>query len=239
MKKMFCAFLAIAMCMALALPAFADDENQIASGTNYTGSVTTPTIKVTAPTSAAVILNPYLIAIEKNSVVSGSGANTIQPSVITPTLVLKNESNVPLKMTLTVTGEIPNGSTAKFLTAAPAPTEKNHGVFMYVDVLNKGSLATAPEASQVLSGITAYADANVYSATNTTGTQCVVKAGAVKMTDFITLAVPAANQAGYVTIDIGGECATTPTDAWAATDTVNVALAFTFTSTSNSTGSGA
>ena len=231
MKKMFCAFLAIAMCMALALPAFADDD--IVSGTDYTGSVQTPTIKVTAPTSAAVILNPYLISITKASVVSG-GSGNFQPSVVTPTLVLKNQSNVPLKMTLTVTGEIPQGSTAKFLTAAPAATEKNHGVFMYVDVLNKGSLATAPTAAQVLSdGVTAYADANVYSATNTSGTQCVVKAGAVKMTDFMTLAVPAANQAGYVTIDIGGECATTPTDAWAATDTVNVALAFTFTSTSN------
>lgn len=243
MKKTICAFLAIVMCMALAIPVFADDD--IASGTQYTGKIQTPTIKVTAGTTNAVILNPYLIKITKQSVLSGdlsitSGDNfATTPSVVSPTLVLTNESNVPIKMSLSVTGQIPQGSTAKFLTSDTTSTDKTHGVFMFVSVTNVGSKADAnkPTASDGLTTPPQYAASSVYSTSNTSGTQAVVKAGEVKMTDFTTLAVPASGEKGYVSIDIGGACSTTPTTAWASTDTVDVKLAFTFTATNNTTSS--
>lgn len=246
MKKTISLFLVMVMCMALALPVFAGDATSTGPTTNvgaeYEGKVQTATIQVTAGTTGKVFLNPYNIQITKNSVVSGSGTTTIAPSVIAPTLVLTNQSNVPLKMSLTVTGVIPTGSTAKFLTTdTTVDTEKNHGVFMYIDVKNKGSLATAPTASDSLTSVADYTPSSVYSADNPNGTQAVVKAGAVKMTDFTTLAVPAANQQGYVTVDIGGKCASSPTDPWSDKDTVNVQFAFTFTATKNSgtsTGSG-
>lgn len=223
MKKLFSAFLAIAMCMALAVPVFAAQTPNRTMA--YSLDMETPTVNVTVPASATVKLNPYQIKVTLATI----GAENAQGSILAGTQYLVNKSNVPLKMSLVATGSIPNGSNAAFSTSAPDATEKNRKVFMFVAVGDPVEGAAPTDAA--LSNVT-------YSATDTK--QGVIKAGDVKMNDILTIPVPAdASDGNYVPIDIGGACATTPTDAWAATDVVALSLAFTFVATNNTVGSGA
>lgn len=236
MKKITCAFLAIVMCMALAVPALA-----VSSGTSYAGRLQGYTIAVTAISNSAIVLNPYQVSFTKASVVSGASASDkINPAIFAPSLILKSDSDVPLKMTLTATGSIPNGSNAAFSATQLAATEKNRKVFIYLVVDNQGSKSTsdAPTAAAALDGITAYSASSVWSASNTTGTQAVFKVGDVKLTDICTIPVPETNESSYVKIDIGGECTKSPTDGWTSTDVVNVSLAYTFQASNNPLTSG-
>jgi len=234
MKKLFSAFLAIAMSMALAVPVFADGEPN--RETKYTIDTQTPTVDVTVPTAGAVKLNPYQIKV-KNVAALGIGNEENDGetgSVLAAKTFIVNKSNVPVKMSLTVSGKIPDGSNAKFLTAAPAPTEKNRAVFMFVDV---GAVAEAADADALATATATalcaatYDATKLYDATAKTGSQGLVKAGDLKMVDVLTIPVPSgtdATAANYVPIQIGGECATTPTDAWTAADTVDVTMTFSF-----------
>ena len=254
MKKLICVFLAIVMCMALALPVFADDEAKNVTGTSYSSTVKTPTIKVLGSASNTILLNPYNIAVAKASVVSGDEdtygtATQTTAGVIAPTTVLENKSDVPIKLSISVTGSIPQDSTATFSATEPTATEKTHKVFMYVAVTNVapavyGDTDPIPAATDALvNGIAEYDAEEVYSATNTDGTQAVVKAGEVKMTDLLTMAVPDTSDSdalerGFVTIDVGGVCSSSPQTPWGEKDKVAVSLAYTFVATNNSVGSG-
>ena len=221
MKKLFSAFLAIAMCMALAVPVFAaQTPNRTMT---YTLDLEKPTINVTVPTSATVKLNPYQIKVTLATI----GATNAQGSILAGRQYLENKSNVPLKMSLVATGAIPTGSNAAFSTSAPEATEKNRKVFMFVAVGDP--VEAAKPSAAALSNVT-------YSATDTK--QAIIKAGDVKMNDILTIPVPAdANVGNYVPIDIGGACATTPTDAWTEADVVDLSLAFTFIATNNTVAS--
>jgi len=233
MKKITCAFLAIVMCMALAVPALAAG---ISSGTAYTGRLQGYNIQVTAEANSAIVLNPYQVSFTKASVVSGeTSTDKINPAIFAPSLILKNDSDVPLKMTLTATGSIPNGSNAAFSATTLASTEKNRKVFIYLAVDNVGSKSAsdAPKAADALDGIPAYDATKVWSTTNTNGTQAVFKNGDAKLTDICTIPVPADGESSYVKIDIGGECTPSPTDGWTSTDVVNVSLAYTFQASNN------
>lgn len=216
MKKLFALFLAIAMCMALAVPVFAEDPNRT---TTYSLSLEEPTINVTVPTAATVKLNPYQIKVTLAAI----GAEDAQGSILAGKMYLANKSNVPLKMSLVATGSIPSGSSAAFATAAPESTEKNRKVFMFIDVADTVEGAVPTDAA--LSAVT-------YDASNTK--QGIIKAGDLKMNDILTIPVPSDADAGnYVTIQIGGACATSPTEKWTSADVVNLSIAFTFIATNN------
>jgi hypothetical protein len=255
MKKMICAFMAIVMCMAMAVPALASS-----GGTSYSGGLVAPTIEVVVPASTKIFLNPYQIAISRTDIASGdamlsgesitSGDVTLTSLVITPTAVLKNKSDVPVNVSLTATGTIPTTSNATFATAPLATTEKNKKVFLYLEWDNKGNLAdaNAPKATEVFTwstdtpDSTKYDATKVFSTTNTNGTQAVIKSGALVLKDIVKMppkkVVSASEtQYSYLTMNIGGGCTTTPTEKWAATDVVDVALAYTFQATNNSVSS--
>lgn len=256
MKKLFAAFLAIVMCMALAVPAFANETGNQEAGdgdnttpqtdtsedttnrkTEYTIDTKTPNVQVTVPSSGAVKLNPYQIKIKDVSALAiGNGENDGETgSVLAAKTFITNKSDVPVKMSITVTGSIPQGSAAKFATGPVSETEQNRAVFMFVDV---GAVADAADAS-ALSTATAtalcdvtYDSTKLYNASTKTGSQGVVKTGDLKLVDILTIPVPGTGKvANYVPIQIGGNCATTPKDAWTAADTVGVTMTFSFTPT--------
>lgn len=240
MKKITCAFLAIVMCMALAVPALAAS---VASGTVYSATVQNYTVAVTASANNTIILNPYQVALKPSEIVTGGRGDDISPAVFAPTLVLKSTSNVPLKMTLTATGAIPENSNAAFSATPIVDGEKNRKVFLYLAIDNVGPKDSDNEGPQITDSLTAanvpaYDASKVWSTSNTRGTQAVFKAGDVKMTDVCVIAVPEANKGSYVAINIGGECAKSPTVGWTAADKVSISLAYTFQADSNSTASG-
>lgn len=256
MKKMICAFMAIVMCMALAVPALASS-----GGTSYSGGLVEPTISVTVPKSTKIFLNPYQIAISRNTIASGdetfsgesiqSGSDTLSSLIITPTAVLKNLSDVPVNVSVTVTGSIPQNSKAVFHTAPPLATDVLKRVFLYLDWENKGNLADAdaPKASDVFEwatdtpASTRYDTSKVFvnAVATPNGTQAVVAAVAKPLTNITTMpakkVVNGVTQASYVVMNIGGACSTTPTERWTEDDVVDVKLAYTFQATNNSVSS--
>lgn len=222
MKKFISAFMAIVMCAALAVPVFAEDPNRTLT---YGVTTQTPTVSVTIDATGTVLLNPYQIKVTNN----GLGAEDATGSVLAAKYYVKNKSDVPLKMSITATGAIPEGSAATFANAAPDATEKNRKVFLFVDVgaVTEGAAPTDPALCAAT-----YDATKLYDATTKTGSQGVLKSGDLKLTDVLTITVPTdAANGNYVPIQIGGSCATTPTDAWTANDKVSVSMVFSFTPT--------
>jgi hypothetical protein len=219
MKKLFAAFLAIVMCMALAVPAFASTPP--ANTTQYDITLKPPTIEVTVPAAAIVKLNPYQIKVTLEDI----GAEDATGSILAGRMYLANKSDVPLKMSLVASGSIPSGSNAAFSSSPLDPTEKNRKVFMFIQVgaVTEGPVPTDPALSNV-----------TYSATDEK--QGVIKAGDLKMDNVQTITVPDdADDGNYVPIDVGGACATTPTEAWTEADVVGLTIAVTFVATNNAT----
>jgi len=239
MKKITALFLAMLMCMALAVPALANQQQQQQTPnrkTTYTVGMESPVIDVTVPTASKIRLNPYQIKVNMSTASGGDfNATNAQGSILSAVMYLTNKSNVPLKMSISAVGGIPNGSKATFNTTPPTAEEKNKKIFMYVEV---GALTeAATPAVGTLSTPTAY------SATNTK--QGVIKAGELKMTNVLDITPPTrtpSNQNGdtassnYVPIMIGGSCAKSPTEAWGSSDTVTLDLTFSFQAAENSTG---
>ncbi|MBR3570813.1 MAG: hypothetical protein IKN96_08495 [Oscillibacter sp.] len=244
MKKVTALFLAMLMCMALAVPALATgvgSGDSISSGdgkVTYTAKVQEPTINVTIPSkSQTVILNPYQIKVtESMSTVSGTkigeavgsgGSVDSQASILSTVLYLHNKSTAPLKMALTLEGDIPATSEVTFAGEKVDAEEKNKKVFIFVDVGE--STDTAPNPAVAL----AKAE---YSSSKVDKTQGVFKQGKVTLSEAGTLKVPSNVENGnYLPIQIGGNCTTTPTVGWKGTDVVNIFLTFTFQATNNST----
>lgn len=218
MKKLTALFLAMLMSMALAAPVLAADPPNYTL--TYGVTLQEPTIAVTVPTAAqAVILNPYKIKVSNDDI----GATNAQGSILSAKFYLVNKSTVPLKMSLTATGSIPEGSGAAFSTSQIASTEKNKKVFLFIDV---GSVTEGEAPSTA-----ALCDVT-YDATNTK--QGVIKVGDLKLTDIMTITLPTnADNGNYVPIQIGGECTTSPTTAWSSADKVGLSIVFSFQAADN------
>lgn len=218
------------MCMALAVPALAGSVgsgDSISSGSGevkYTAVVQEPTIDVTVPSaSQAVVLNPYKISVAASaSTVSGGAIATALSSsssnnaILASTLYLHNKSTVPLKMSLTLRGEA-SATVAFSSSPLTGTTEKNKKVFIYAEVGSK--LDSEPSAS--------IAAPSTYDSSNTK--QGVFKNGDLKMTEVMTIPVASTPSTGnWIPISLGGDCTTSPTSPWGASDTVNISMIFSF-----------
>lgn len=244
MRKVSALFLAMLMCMALAVPALASgggvgSGDVLSSGDDgtvtYKAKVQEPTIEITVPSlSRAIILNPYQIRVTTGtasgdiaqSVTSGD-AKAWQNSLLSTRLYLHNKSTVPLHMSLELLGTS-KSTDVTFATGPIAATEKNKKVFMFVQVgsVTEGSAPTTAELSTAT-----YDNSNP-------ATQGIFKAAVTKMTNNNTsgLDIPTPRDpatGNYVPIDIGGECTTTPTNAWASTDTIEATITFSFQAYNN------
>ena len=107
MKKIISMFLALVMALALAVPAMADDVQ-------VEGTIQLPTINVVLPTTASVILNPYSLNVTLGK---GETATTNDSQIISPTMYVKNLSDIGVQVAISVTGTKGKGSTAAFATA--------------------------------------------------------------------------------------------------------------------------
>ena len=207
MKKVLCLVLAMVMLMALAVPAFADDENEVEVGS----TVNVPTIDVTLPTAEAITLNPYGLEV-------GTGKDTAQ--IQQDAMFLENKSDVAVKVNLAVTGVLPETNTDKvaFATATTVPASgksaaTTKSIFLYVDVQEVASATAAAIAT--------------YDSKSTT--QIVVAAKEVKK-DVAVLDKTGGAKA-FAQIRIGGDMIAAPSVAWTANDAVKVKLVFDCTAT--------
>lgn len=212
-KKILALILAGTMVMGSCLTASATEistatDGQYKADVEVTEDITTPTIKITVPTTAAVTLNPYQL---KTTVGNNTGATT---KVVSDSYFIKNESNVAIR----VDGKlqvVPTATTSKVVLATGALTgkETTKTALIYLDVQSassdsdKKTVAAFDKAStsQILGGKTA-----------------VTKNG------LITLA-EGDSTATYAHYTFGGDVVTTPAVPWSDDDTVDVSLTWVFT----------
>lgn len=138
-KKFISSVLAGACALSMtSIAAFAADETAVASEWGTDGnfvqpvtvdsSIKTPTLKVTVPTSATVIVNPYKIAVTL-------GGDTLDDTIISPEYEIKNESDCGVTVTVTAGAKVKD-ATNKDVTISAKPlkgTETKKTTFMYVE----------------------------------------------------------------------------------------------------------
>lgn len=214
MKKFLSVVLALTMALALAVPAFASGTTDIgldglAEGATIevTGETKTANVKVTVPTTSKVVLNPYELSYEV------SQGNTDTHQIISAPQYIVNESDLPVKVSTTVTGTIEG--TGEFQAGdATAVTDKKavHLVF------NIGA-TTAKDTEP--------------------GTYGETKALAKTATAFndITMDKKAgANPA--IAFKFTGDAAKNPTTPWTTDDIIGATIAFTFALDNSGAGGG-
>ena len=96
MKKITSMFLALVMALALTIPAFAS------SGTvKVEGSIQVPTLNVVLPTTASMVMNPYNMSVKLDP---RDPASAVNDQIISPTMEVKNLSNIGVQVGIKVTG---------------------------------------------------------------------------------------------------------------------------------------
>jgi hypothetical protein len=121
MKKITSLILALAMCFALGVPAFATE----------TGNLTTelvsvlPELQITLPDSAQIILNPYRMTTTQ----SGNGIDSGDRfQIMSPIFSVVSNTTSKVHVKATVTGSV--AGNAQFATAAVAEGAAGHNVYV-------------------------------------------------------------------------------------------------------------
>lgn len=225
MKKVLSVVLALMLVVAMAAPAFATvttpgsqeitDPAKLMNGvTNkVTGTTSVGVLKITVPTTNAVVLNPYGLSLKVSATGTEDASGTqVTDQVISPAQAIKSESTSNVKVSAIVTGNA--GGNVKFATASLASdtTTKTNSVFL-------NFVAAAPDATGVTAGseLTAITPA----VTINVGTKASVK------TELGTL--PAGDTAAqYLPFQLQGDAVQNPTTPWTTKDTVGASIAFSF-----------
>lgn len=248
MKKSMSLLLALMMIFALAVPAFAGNQ-QLATNQkalDVAGESVAPTITVTMPTGVTLGLNPYKMkyagatAFFKNE--KGS-----QAQIISPIAVIENKSDCKLSVEATVSATAEGNIVLKsgdavgnVETTGTKSGDYLKNVYLTVqigeakDKTGSGwKAATAPTAAVLVPASANYADANAkkaaadYKAKESDGTARTESATDGKMKP-VELDATDGKTANYLGIKFDGKAAEAPTVAWEAADKINVALVFTF-----------
>lgn len=231
MKKVLSAALALMLAAAMATPALATttgsqeitDPSKLANGvTNkVTGTTSVGTLKITVPTTNAVVLNPYALSV--NVTAEGKEDNTsgsaVTDQVISPAQAIKSESTSKVKVSAIVTGTA--GGNVKFATASLASdtTTKTNSVFMKL-------VAAAPDTTGVASDPLA-AITEAKSITVATKSSAKTELGTLDEGD---------TTPQYLQFQLQGDAVKSPTNPWTTRDTVGATIAFSFDLVSGSTG---
>jgi hypothetical protein len=213
LKKILSLTMALAMAFALAIPALADTvvEDSTSTTISSTATPTTGSIKVTIPAANAIVLNPYSMKVTAN------GKDNYH-QVIHPAVFCKNESQFPLKVNATVTGDTSNGQAA-LVSTLPKDTTTTKDVFLYVEFGVTESNTVQPTW------------ATEYNKSNTNQllvTPTPAQGAAAPAAKTVMTLSPGNVTNNYLWYKFDGVVAKSPATAWAAADTVVAALALTF-----------
>lgn len=222
MKKVLSVVLALAMVLALAVPAFATDNTSLAdigkaatgASTDMKGETKVPTIDIVVPKNASIIVNPYQIS------VTPTGGTATQDTVISPVYYITNKSDIKLDVGMTVTGKA--GSGVSFADAAPTSSETANAVYLKFE-----AAPTATQAEPTWASAT-----GVQSVKVTKTAQKLEGATGIKM-DAASTSTP-----NYIAYHVSGSAATAPTKPWTTAMTAGVTVAFTFKPIANTVGGG-
>lgn len=239
MKKLMSLVMACAMVMALASTALAA-ETDLDHSTTLAGATQGMDISLTVlTTSQTIVFNPYKIEVKTNAstgALAADGAAAGNDQFIAKTQVIKNKTNVPLKLTATfaMTVEGAEGDVASIAKAAPAATVTAKQVYMYADfaVFDAKGEANAPVEPPDTRPEAWLTASRLVGAAGTSGEDGWT--GGTKHAATGVVNIPAAagkdNDAGanFVFIKLGGNATAAPTKPWTSADKVTVGLVYSF-----------
>lgn len=242
LKKLMCLGLALIMALALTAPALAssptwDTDNEQTS--QWTGGTQAPTVKVAVLGSAALVFNPYKLEAKMTAagVLDSSGNITVKDQIISKPFEIQNQSNVPLRMAVTLGAKAANSSnaddaeTATIVKAAPAATITAKQIFVYADFAafdgTQAQLEKRDEAwltAQRLTATEATVGDDGWDGTSGGKIEIKNNVGGI----YIPAPTTGTPKQNSIWIKLGGAATATPAQTWAATDTLNVYTALKF-----------
>lgn len=204
MKKRFSLCLLLVTLLVAAFPAQAVEKPN--SKTVITAEPYLPDIKieVVVPASGNVYINPNRLPVKV-------GANIENKQVVSDSFCIENLSDVPLKVSVEVTGKIKSGSDMGLTTSSTANlTTKSKKAFMYLEILSASDPSTV-EWSNAFN-----AKKHVVVREATTAKKDIVIVGANEQ------------EKRFGVFRLAGDCIQNPREEWTAKDGVEVEVAFTF-----------
>lgn len=229
-RKLMAAALATTLVLSSSVLAFADDQNitdiaGLATGKEITGTstVNSPTINVTVPASADIIINPFKMEYTNDSITTPN-----KSQVISAEQSIKNESDVAVAVNVAELKAEPSEGVTLATTSTSGGKVTAKTAFMYLEVVDKNATFAekydAKAATQMAIPGIAASD---------------TKTKAASKTNIITLGKKA-DATAEAKFKIGGDVVANPTkidtsskatidDPWTSSDTISVKLKLTFT----------
>ena len=158
-----------------------------------------PVISVSVPDSGWVVVNPYRLEVVRDGIASNQ-------QIVSPAMILQNQSTVPVRVDAKALGTVPLGSEAEFVPSAPQLDAVGKEVFLFLEF--QGFWGNDPLWSGQFTGA-----ANQL-AVDSLGT---AKEGVMTM-----------EAGGAGALRVFGSAAEAPSAPWTAADTVNISVVFTF-----------
>lgn len=200
MKKrvLLCTVLAL---LLLVTPAFASSYS-----TKIDALCNLPDISVVVPTTAEVFINPYKVPIAIES-------NESAAQIVSTPACIENQSEVPISVTVTVTGAVKEESDMSLSTSTTGGVGSRKRAFVYFEMIASNA-ATPPQS--------------VWADEYDMERHLVIRTAAKTKKDLVVLdAADGANHFGA--FRLSGDCAAFPKIAWTDADGIDVTIAFTFT----------
>lgn len=212
MKKFVSMFLALVMALALTIPAMAS------SGTvKVDGSIQVPTLNVVLPTTASMIMNPYNMTVKLDP---KDATKTSTDQIISPTMEVKNLSNIGIQVGISVSGTTGKGDVTFAASSAAASTTKEAYIYVAFEIGDTGLDVTDTNGTgneTVVLSTTA--------AEPTTFATTVAAASGNTLAASTDAKTPATN--GVLGFKFFGDTGNVTT--WTDKDTLGASIAFTFT----------
>ena len=208
-KVLLCALAALTL-MCSTRPAAALLSNE--RGTVIEATSRMPIINVTIPTSAEVYINPFQLPLE----IDGESR---REQIICSPAIIASASDVPLKVGVTVTGAVKEGSDMTLAAAPTGGTGTSKSAFVYFEIVQS-------DWDYVRNGL--------WAAAYDPAKHIAVDARAAQTkTDLVTLSplnkYGEIAKGGYAQFRLAGDAVRKPTNEWNTNDGINVTVAFTFT----------
>lgn len=241
-KKLMSLVMACAMALALATTALADDDPMAPLNQTATLSGATQGMQISLTvltTSQTIVFNPYKIEVkttDSGALTGGTLTAAGNDQFIAKTQVIKNKTNVPLKLTATfaMTVEGAEGDVASIAKAAPAATVTAKQIYMYADFAvfdarGESNAPVEPPDTRPEAWLTA---SRLVGAAGTESEEDHSWSGGTKHAATAAVNIPATDGldtgANFVFIKLGGSATVAPTKPWTTADTVKVGLVYSF-----------
>lgn len=166
-----------------------------------------PEIRVIVPSSTEVLINPYKIPVSIQDELSGE-------QIVCAPVALKNESEVPLKVSVSMTASVWEDSDMRLISESTIGQElASKRAFIYLEIQNTS------DPSQV-SWDEKYDEEK----------HLLVRNGTRTRKDMVTLGADG-QPLCYGAFRLTGDCVEFPRSSWTKADGIDVSIAFTFTAT--------